>query len=74
MKPLPKDDKSPLAGGVNADDLILWLAYKEARDLIKLDEKSVTGIQQKRGLERAPLSEKQSRNQKEAGCGSENSS
>jgi tetratricopeptide (TPR) repeat protein len=39
MKPLPKDDKNPLAGGANADDLILWLAYKEAKELIKFDEK-----------------------------------
>jgi hypothetical protein len=37
MKPLPKDDKNPLAGGANSDDLILWLAYKEAKDLIQLD-------------------------------------
>jgi serine/threonine protein kinase/tetratricopeptide (TPR) repeat protein len=43
MKPLPKDDKKPLAGGANADDLILWLVYKEARDLIKLDEKCGSG-------------------------------
>jgi serine/threonine protein kinase len=47
MKPLPKDEKSPLAAGANADDLILWLAYKEARDLIKLDKTSGTGGQQK---------------------------
>jgi serine/threonine protein kinase len=37
MKPLPEDDKNPLAGGANADDLILWMAYKEAKDLIKFD-------------------------------------
>jgi hypothetical protein len=34
MKPLPKDDEAPLAGG--ADDLILWLAYKEARARLNL--------------------------------------
>jgi Tetratricopeptide repeat len=41
MKPLPKDENNPLAGGVNArdyqDDLILWLAYKEAKALIRFD-------------------------------------
>jgi tetratricopeptide (TPR) repeat protein len=37
MKPLPKDEKNPLAGDASADDLILWLAYKEAKDLIKFD-------------------------------------
>jgi non-specific serine/threonine protein kinase/serine/threonine-protein kinase len=36
-KPLPKDDKNPLAGGAIHDDLILWLAYKEAKDLIQFD-------------------------------------
>jgi hypothetical protein len=37
MKPLPKDEKNPLAGDATADDLILWLAYKEAKELIKFD-------------------------------------
>jgi WD40 repeat protein/serine/threonine protein kinase len=37
MKPLPKDDKNPLAGDAGHDDLILWLAYKEAKTLIQLD-------------------------------------
>ena len=36
MKPLPKDEQNPLAGGASADDLILWLAYKEAKALIGL--------------------------------------
>jgi hypothetical protein len=34
MKPLPADDKNPLAGEANHDDLILWLACKEARALL----------------------------------------
>jgi hypothetical protein len=34
MKPLPKDEQNPLAGGATDDDLILWLAYKEAKALI----------------------------------------
>ena len=37
MRPLPKDDKNPLAGDADYDDLILWLAYKEAKALIKFD-------------------------------------
>ena len=37
MKPLPKDEQNPLAGDANHDDLILWLAYKEAKAMIKFD-------------------------------------
>jgi tetratricopeptide (TPR) repeat protein/tRNA A-37 threonylcarbamoyl transferase component Bud32 len=37
MKPLPADEKNPLTGGANHDDLILWLAYKEAKALIKFE-------------------------------------
>jgi hypothetical protein len=37
MKPLPKDEKNPLAGDANPDDLILWLAYKEAKAMIQFD-------------------------------------
>ena len=37
MKPLPKDDKNPLAGDADHDDLILWLAYKEAKALIQFN-------------------------------------
>jgi WD40 repeat protein/serine/threonine protein kinase len=37
MKPLPKDEKNPLAVGASLDDLLLWLAYKEAKKLIKFD-------------------------------------
>jgi hypothetical protein len=37
MKPLPKDEKNPLAGNAIADDLILWMAYKEAKALIKFE-------------------------------------
>jgi hypothetical protein len=35
MKPLPVDEKNPLVGNANADDLILWMAYKEAKALLK---------------------------------------
>ena len=41
MKPLPSDEYNPLAGNANIDDLILWLAYKEAKALIKFDEDPV---------------------------------
>jgi Tol biopolymer transport system component/tetratricopeptide (TPR) repeat protein len=37
MKPLPDDEKNPLAGGASADDLIFWLAYKEAKAMIQFD-------------------------------------
>ena len=37
MKPLPADARNPLAGGADHDDLILWLAYKEAKALIQFD-------------------------------------
>jgi hypothetical protein len=37
MKPLPKDENNPLADGATHDDLILWLAYKETKALIKFD-------------------------------------
>jgi WD40 repeat protein/serine/threonine protein kinase len=37
MKPLPGDENNPLAGDATADDLILWLAYKEAKALIQFD-------------------------------------
>jgi tetratricopeptide (TPR) repeat protein len=45
MKPLPKDAKNPLAGGASDDDLILWLAYQEAKAAIKFDEKSGAGAE-----------------------------
>jgi WD40 repeat protein len=36
MKPLPADEKNPLTGDDNADDLILWTAFKEASALLGL--------------------------------------
>jgi tetratricopeptide (TPR) repeat protein len=36
MKPLPLNERYPLSGKSNADDLILWMAYKEAKELLKL--------------------------------------
>ena len=37
MRPLPKDAQNPLADQASPDDLILWLAYREARALIQFD-------------------------------------
>jgi tetratricopeptide (TPR) repeat protein len=37
MKPLPRDANNPLAGNASHDDLILWLAYKEAQALLQFD-------------------------------------
>ena len=37
MKPLPRDENNPLAGDADHDDLILWLAYKEAKAMIKFE-------------------------------------
>ena len=45
MKPLPKDAKNPTTDGGYHDDLILWLAYREAKDAIKFDEKSGAGAE-----------------------------
>jgi hypothetical protein len=35
MKPLPKDEKNPLMDNSGHDDLIVWMAYREANALIK---------------------------------------
>jgi tetratricopeptide (TPR) repeat protein len=45
MKPLPKDAKNPPTSGDYHDDLILWLAYREAKDTIKFEEKSGAGAE-----------------------------
>jgi tetratricopeptide (TPR) repeat protein len=36
-KPLPKDEKNPLVGDAGPDDLVLWLAHKEAKAVIEFD-------------------------------------
>ena len=38
MKPLPADEQNPLTGDDNADDLILWMAFKEASALLGLTQ------------------------------------
>ena len=37
LKPFPADRENPLAGGDFHEDLIQWLAYKEAKSLIQFD-------------------------------------
>jgi tetratricopeptide (TPR) repeat protein len=51
MKPLPKDDSNPLAGGAYANDLIQWLAYKEARTLLKIDLSPIQLLEEARSDE-----------------------
>jgi tetratricopeptide (TPR) repeat protein len=41
MKPLPRDEKNPLAGFAGHDDLMQWLAYKEAKAMIQFDAAAV---------------------------------
>jgi tetratricopeptide (TPR) repeat protein/tRNA A-37 threonylcarbamoyl transferase component Bud32 len=38
MRPLPKGQHGPMAGNSAADNLILWLAYEEAKAMIGFDE------------------------------------
>ncbi len=47
MRPLPIDENNPLAGGANHDDLILWMAYKEARTIFKFDSAPISGAEPK---------------------------
>jgi hypothetical protein len=34
MKPFPADDQNPLADKADHDDLVLWMACREARALL----------------------------------------
>jgi hypothetical protein len=45
MKPLPADEQNPLVGSANHDDLILWLAYKEAKAMIHFDAPPAAPVQ-----------------------------
>jgi WD40 repeat protein/tetratricopeptide (TPR) repeat protein len=51
MKPLPADETNPLAGGASDNDLILWLAFKEARTLLKIDLSPIELLEQARNDE-----------------------
>jgi eukaryotic-like serine/threonine-protein kinase len=54
MKPIPKDEQDPLPNNAYPwDELILWLAYKEAKAMIKFDEKSGDGARTGVGAARA---------------------
>ncbi len=37
MRPLPADEQNPLANNAHYNDLILWLAYKEAKTMIQFE-------------------------------------
>ena len=37
VKPLPKDEQNPLTNIADENDLILWLAYKEAKAMLKFE-------------------------------------
>jgi thiol-disulfide isomerase/thioredoxin len=54
MKPLPMDEKNPLTGNAGHDDLILWLAYKEAKTLIRFDAAAGFRIPPLSGVNAAP--------------------
>jgi tetratricopeptide (TPR) repeat protein len=47
MKPLPADEKNPMASSDNHNYLILWLAYKEAKAMIHFDAAPAAGVQTK---------------------------
>jgi hypothetical protein len=34
MKPLPKDEKNTLTDKASQNDLVLWLAYKDAKAIV----------------------------------------
>jgi serine/threonine protein kinase len=38
MRPLPDEDQNPLAGGASGDDMIVWLAYKEAKEVLGVED------------------------------------
>ena len=37
IRPLPDDDQNPLAGSASGDDMIVWLAYREAAAMLGLE-------------------------------------
>ena len=48
MKPLPADEQNPLAGGATYDDVILWLAFKEVRALLKIESSPIELLEEAR--------------------------
>ena len=47
MKPLPADEQNPLTANESENDLILWLAYKEAKAMIRFDPIPAAAVQPK---------------------------
>ena len=47
MKPLPADERNPLAANETENDLIVWLAYKEAKAMIRFDLLPAAAVQPK---------------------------
>jgi serine/threonine protein kinase len=37
MRPLPDDDQNPLASGASGDDIVIWLAYREAAAMLGIE-------------------------------------
>jgi WD40 repeat protein len=72
MKPLPKDEKNPLAGisissGWWNDDLILWMAYKEAKALIGFDAEP-TALRQRLWADPKVVSDLKASHRYDAAC------
>jgi hypothetical protein len=46
MKPLPRDPKNPLTANATSDEIIQWLAFREAKELIGFSEEPPAGKQE----------------------------
>jgi serine/threonine protein kinase/tetratricopeptide (TPR) repeat protein len=44
MRPLPDDDQNPLASGASGDDMIVWLAYREAATMLGVEPAGVRPV------------------------------
>lgn len=44
MRPLPDDDRNPLAHGASADEMITWLAYREAKALLRIEDSAANPV------------------------------
>ena len=45
LRRLPDDDKNPLAGGASGDDMIVWLAYREAKALLGMGDSGLSAFE-----------------------------
>jgi cellobiose-specific phosphotransferase system component IIA len=41
MKPLPADERQPLANGADLNDVVVWIAHKEAKALLESNATAV---------------------------------